>query len=202
MSEKIIAPWTPDQVDRLNRFQRLGNVHEFTCASNHEGADRTLVATKDGWICPHCDYRQNWAHAAMLDEAPFGQEPLLASADLALLKAAQTGEGAVKVTPDLMQSMQDSLRHRTADIAERYPKLVEDCAYETRLAVTAWVFKHIVDHAKEGGSFRYLIYERLGFEHDAYVPLYQAGGMTISNEFNLQREEVDAETMAKTGSPP
>lgn len=22
--------------------------------------DRELVATKDGWICPTCDYKQNW----------------------------------------------------------------------------------------------------------------------------------------------
>lgn len=67
MADKITAPWTPDQVDRLNRFQRLGYVHEFTCPDSHNGADRTLVATKNGWICPHCDYRQDWAHAAMLD---------------------------------------------------------------------------------------------------------------------------------------
>lgn len=44
----------------------------------------------------------------------------------------------------------------------------------------------IVDHAVEGGSFRCLIYDRLGFGPDAYVPLYSAGGMTISNELDLQ----------------
>ena len=65
--------------------------------------------------------------------------------------------------------------------------LVEECPYETKLAVTAWVMKHIVEHAKEGGSFRYLIYERLGFGLDAYVPLYMAGGMEISNEFDMER---------------
>lgn len=65
--DTIIAPWTSDQVDRLNRFQRLGYVHEFTCPDAHDGADRTLVATRAGWICPHCDYRQDWAHAVMLD---------------------------------------------------------------------------------------------------------------------------------------
>jgi hypothetical protein len=66
-------------------------------------------------------------------------------------------------------------------------KLVEECPYETKLAVTAWVMKHIVEHAKEGGSYRYLIYERLGFSLDAYVPLYDAGGMEISNEFDMER---------------
>ncbi len=65
--------------------------------------------------------------------------------------------------------------------------LVEECSYETKLAVTAWVMKHIVEHAKEGGSYRYLIYDRLGFGPDAYVPLYEAGGMEISNEFDMDR---------------
>lgn len=65
--------------------------------------------------------------------------------------------------------------------------LVENCDYETKLAVTAWVFKNIVEHAKEGGSYRYLIYDRLGFDADAYVPLFEAGGMEISNEFDIER---------------
>ena len=64
--EKLQAPWSSDQVDALNQFQRRGDVHEFTCPENHGGADRTLIATKEGWICPHCDYRQDWAHPAML----------------------------------------------------------------------------------------------------------------------------------------
>lgn len=66
-------------------------------------------------------------------------------------------------------------------------KLVDECPYETKLAVTAWVMKHIVAHAEEGGSFRCLIYQRLGFEPDAYGPLYLAGGMTITNEFDMER---------------
>lgn len=67
-------------------------------------------------------------------------------------------------------------------------KLVDDCPYETKLAVTAWVFRNIVDHAQEGGSFRFLIYGRLGFDTDAYVPLYEAGGMEISNEFDMSQK--------------
>ena len=66
-------------------------------------------------------------------------------------------------------------------------ELVKKCDYDTRLAITAWVFKHIVNHAKEGGSYRYLIYDRLGFDHDAYVPLYEAGGLEISNEFDIDK---------------
>jgi hypothetical protein len=62
-----------------------------------------------------------------------------------------------------------------------FEEIVNSCEYETRLAIAAWVFKHITAQAQQGGSFRYLIYNRLGFDSDAYVPLYDAGGMEISN---------------------
>jgi hypothetical protein len=65
--------------------------------------------------------------------------------------------------------------------------LVEKCDYETKLAVTAWVMKHILDHANDSGSFRHLIYNRLGFNTDAYAPLLVAGGLEISNEFDNER---------------
>lgn len=66
-------------------------------------------------------------------------------------------------------------------------KLVEKCDYDTKLAITAWVFKQLTEHNKEGGSYRYLIYNRLGFTPDAYVPLYDAGGLEISNILNTEK---------------
>lgn len=71
----IMAPWTSDQVDALNRYQRFGIVHPFTCTQDHGIADNNLVATRKGWICCHCGYTQNWAHVAMLGE-PDPQEYL------------------------------------------------------------------------------------------------------------------------------
>ncbi|MEU5043193.1 hypothetical protein [Streptomyces griseorubiginosus] len=70
----IRAPWTPDQVDALNAFQRRGGMHPFTCGGEHTPASPALVAYTDGWRCPQpygesCDYRQDWAHAFMA-EAP------------------------------------------------------------------------------------------------------------------------------------
>jgi hypothetical protein len=67
-------------------------------------------------------------------------------------------------------------------------ELVDKCDYDTKLAVTAWAMKHIVDHARDGGTYRYLIYDRLGFEPDAYAPLC-SDGLTISNEFELDVDE-------------
>lgn len=66
-------------------------------------------------------------------------------------------------------------------------ELAEKCDYETKLAVTAWVFKHIVEHANSGGSYRYLIYHRLGFGMDAYVPLC-SDGLDISNNFDMESQ--------------
>jgi hypothetical protein len=62
---------------------------------------------------------------------------------------------------------------------------------ETRLACAAHVIRKIVDHGKEGGTFRYLIYDRLGFGPEAYIPLYMAGGMHISNDFDLNEYKSD-----------
>lgn len=66
--------------------------------------------------------------------------------------------------------------------------LVDKCDYDTKLAVVQWAMKHIVQHAKEGGSYRYLIYNRLGFDLDSYAGLFP-DGMTISNEFDLSLKD-------------
>ena len=58
--------------------------------------------------------------------------------------------------------------------------------YETRLIAAQFIFRELCEHAKRSGTFRYLIYERLGFYLDAYSPLYIAGGLDISNEFRLK----------------
>jgi hypothetical protein len=67
---RIVAPWTDEQVEGLNRWQTAGIMHPYTCANRNDDRhpsraflDRgTLLATPDGWVCPDCDYTQNWAH--------------------------------------------------------------------------------------------------------------------------------------------
>lgn len=53
---------------------------------------------------------------------------------------------------------------------------------------TAWVFDKLCEHLHEGGTFRYLIYDRLGYGPEAYQPLYEAGGMVLSNAIFDWRE--------------
>ncbi len=62
---KTIAPWTDEQVAALNRYQHNDRVHEFTCPNLC--ADRTLIATREGWVCACGGYRQDWAHRFMLE---------------------------------------------------------------------------------------------------------------------------------------
>lgn len=61
----VEAPWTKEQVAHANEFQQSGTMHPFTCTTD----STMLVATTEGWICPTCDYTQNWAYRGMLDGA-------------------------------------------------------------------------------------------------------------------------------------
>src|SRR4051812_19774913 len=94
MTDRLHAPWTPSEVDALNRWQRACVVHPFTCPDDHGGADRALVATRKGWVCCHCDYRQDWAHSFMLQDGelrrPDGVLRIDDPADLELVRAWQS----------------------------------------------------------------------------------------------------------------
>ncbi len=71
MPDIITAPFTAEQVEKLNSFQQSPHVHPFTCGGNrkdefHLDGEGVLVATEAGWICPYCDYTQNYALSMML----------------------------------------------------------------------------------------------------------------------------------------
>jgi hypothetical protein len=85
---------------------------------------------------------------------------------------------------DIISGLQKTFK----DIDAEYDKMADECDSKIKLAVTRWVMKHIVEHANYGGSYRYLIYERLGFGPEAYAPLC-SDGLTISNEFDLNLKD-------------
>lgn len=93
-----------------------------------------------------------------------------------------------------LKKLGEALHERDNDL----DKLAETCDYEMKIAVTRWVMKHIVEHAEEGGSYRYLIYDRLGFDPDAYAPLCR-DGMTISNMFDLNLADEVAKVAKEHG---
>lgn len=63
------VPWTEAEVAALNASQRDNRRHPYTCGSgrrtdaNHLDGEGVLVATVNGWMCPWCDYRQDWVHS-------------------------------------------------------------------------------------------------------------------------------------------
>ena len=66
----IKAPFTPDQVESLNAYQKSGVFHPFTGNNDllPDGEDDILVAEQDGWhslVDPN--YTQDWAHSWMAD---------------------------------------------------------------------------------------------------------------------------------------
>ena len=68
--EKIKAPFTDEQVKKLNKFQNNGKWHPFTCCSPSNvkeclrkkgGNEGLLIATNEGWVCPCGKEKQDWA---------------------------------------------------------------------------------------------------------------------------------------------
>ena len=85
----VQAPWTAEQVERLNEWQNCEWTHEFTCPLHADDQHREtstfvipsdgpaysvdggkLVARLDGWHCLVCGYHQTWAHDFMFHGAP------------------------------------------------------------------------------------------------------------------------------------
>lgn len=66
--------FTSDIVANLWKYQLGGKMHPFTCANRGDGHHRVigsdlgmLIPTVKGWICPFCNYVQDWSHDFMAD---------------------------------------------------------------------------------------------------------------------------------------
>lgn len=71
MSEIIKAPWAVEQIKALNLYQKSNLLHPYTCGgnrkdTNHIDGEGILVATENGWVCPYCDYKQDWVSANLM----------------------------------------------------------------------------------------------------------------------------------------
>lgn len=74
------TPWADEIIEALNTFQRKASYHPYTCGGDRMDATHRvikesfnlpdyglLVATKDGWICPACNYTQKWYSDSMVE---------------------------------------------------------------------------------------------------------------------------------------
>lgn len=84
MLEKIKAPFTEEEVKKLNAYQKSGTFHAFTCIGQpyvpkkHGVAversrkacpnDGMLIATSEGWVCPCGKCTQTWAYNFMIED--------------------------------------------------------------------------------------------------------------------------------------
>jgi hypothetical protein len=66
-----------------------------------------------------------------------------------------------------------------SDIEKRSKEVWDSLTYEQKVLATHHVFKALHEHLRESGTYRYLIYDRLGFGVDAYAILID--GLDISN---------------------
>ena len=74
VSVKEYNVFDPDQVVKLFIHQQDQARHPYTCAYRNDGNHRVimgdlgvLMPTIHGWICPFCNYTQDWAHGMMSD---------------------------------------------------------------------------------------------------------------------------------------
>ena len=58
---RLDAPFDPEHVWALNRFQISGVQQPFVCPKGD-----VLLARRSGWYCPVCGYRRTWAWKEML----------------------------------------------------------------------------------------------------------------------------------------
>lgn len=65
---RVEAPFTPEQVMALNRYQLHGIFHPFTCPRVEHDETIKLIAGEEGWSCASqtCDYTQDWTWSASL----------------------------------------------------------------------------------------------------------------------------------------
>jgi len=117
------------------------------------------------------------------DNAAPAVPPGMTSGDMSLLTGPY-----VPLTEARIEALKAGIAAHEDRYQNDFPKLVDACDYETKLAVACWVMKHVYAHAKEGGTYRYLIYHRLGFGPDSYAPMMFADALNISNEFTLPSE--------------
>jgi hypothetical protein len=141
---KITAPFSPEQIKALNYFQWSGVFHPFTCANQgdeaHNGRQVELVATKAGWICPYCDYTQDWAHALMADyEKIKAQVALRETSTLELMETvveeAHARQRAGRVTREqCVEAMEQAIVAYDSGLEIYHPRRIAAAALDAAIA--------------------------------------------------------------------
>lgn len=92
---------------------------------------------------------------------------------------------------DSMEKMRKTFREAMLGWQREHDVVWEGLTSEQKLAAADVIFRAIDQHAREGGSYRHLIYDRLGLGHDSYAVLQCAGALTLSNFYDLSKDAAD-----------
>lgn len=72
------VPFSPTTVRRLMVLQTRHDIHPYTCGNRGDGKHEKiggqtgiLIPTVSGWVCPDCDYTQDWVHNSFLNAIIF-----------------------------------------------------------------------------------------------------------------------------------
>lgn len=103
--------------------------------------------------------------------------------------ADPTETGDKKSISEFLDELRELGKSMSEDIRTWVKERVDASDYDTRLAIAAWTIQNVLEHAREGGSYRYLIYDRLGFGPDAYAVLQFHGALDVSNDFDYEKME-------------
>lgn len=123
---------------------------------------------------------------ALRETTGLDQKVFLNSRDEEAFRIVRENNGGVQLTPQLMKRMQDIMKMRRVSQDTTLPELADACPPEMKMAVVCWFIRHLLQHATEGGTYRYMIYDRLNFGEDCYMPLQNAGLLDICNALNLK----------------
>jgi hypothetical protein len=100
-----------------------------------------------------------------------------------------------------MENYEELVKNFQASIKEwqnKHDQIWKDLPEDIRLACADVIFRAIDQHAHEGGTFRQLIYERLGFLPErAYAVLQCAGALELSDNYDLAAASESREEKGK-----
>lgn len=86
----------------------------------------------------------------------------------------------------------DSMENAIAEFGVKSKQTFDSLDYEQRLCVAYHIFKQLHDNEFiDKGSYRHLIYTKLGFSTDAYAPLIDSGLMNVHNSIYSYDDIID-----------
>lgn len=167
MNQKpVLPPWAPPFVQALNLLQTAaqpgGPTHPYTCESRgdgrhgREGGDLgVLIATTDGWVCPHCDYTQDWALPVPIEIDPIA---LIGPSGIETLGPTRDQQQSLVETRIAAYTALAARGARGADVMLRSLRARLDEILATPAALGMWVvYAHPSDFPDEFVARRFTI---------------------------------------------